>query len=120
MYNNFMDLKIVNKCSELKETIKNDSRVAKLDEIERQMSNSEEVMALAYKKDCANDEYNDALNHFGENNEITNEARKKLYEAKRDLDMHPLVKEYNKAYAEVRLLYKEINDILFDDFKEKC
>lgn len=115
-----MDIKIADKCNELKETIKNDPRILLLEEIDKKMSNDREVMSLAYKKDVALDEYNDTLNHFGENNEITIKARQKLYEAKRELDLHPLVKEYNKAYSEVRLLYKEINDILFDDFKVKC
>ena len=120
MYNNLMDIKITNKCSELRDTIKNDPRIIALEDIDKRMSDNKEVMALAYRKDVAVDEYNDAVRHFGEEHEITIKARQKLYEAKKELDLHPLVKEYNKAYAEVRLLFKEINDILFDDFKEKC
>lgn len=115
-----MDIKIANKCDELRKTIKNDPRVILLDEIEKKMSDDKKVMALSYRKDVAVDEYNDALNHFGEDNEITIKARQKAYEAKKNLDLHPLVKEYNKAYSEIRILYKEINDILFDDFKVKC
>ena len=44
---------------------------------------------------------------------------KLLYEAKLNLDNHPLVKEYNEAYKEVRLLYEIINKELFNDFNLK-
>ena len=43
-------------------------------------------------------------------------ALKELHEAKLNLDNHPLVREYLNAYAEVRELYGEINEILFSNF----
>ena len=38
-----------------------------------------------------------------------------LFLKKEALDNHPLVKSYLKAYSEVRDLYFQINEILFND-----
>ena len=38
-----------------------------------------------------------------------------LFLKKEALDNHPLVKEYLKAYSEVRDLYFQVNEILFND-----
>ncbi len=106
----------------LKEAIENDKRVKALNEIEKRMSEDEEVMRLSYLKDVASFEYDDALKHFKEDDEVVLQKQKTLYETKYNLDSHPLVKEYNQKYQEVRLLYNHINDVLFSEFvsKNKC
>ena len=104
------------KVNHLKELLDNDPRVIRLNELEVKMDNDEEVMALAYKKDTAAVAYSDALNHFGENSDITQKALKELHQAKLDLDNHPLVREYLASYREVRELYDQINEILFGNF----
>ena len=101
---------------ELKEKLTNDPRIISLNEIEKRMNESEEVMALTYKKDMAAVDYSDTLNHFPEDSKEAKEALKKLHEAKLNLDNHPLVKEYLKAYKEVRELYQNINEIVFGNF----
>ena len=100
----------------LKETLQSDPRIIRLNELEKEMNDSEEVMALAYKKDMAAVNYSDILNHFSNESKGAQEALKALHQAKLDLDNHPLVKEYLKAYKEVRELYGEINEILFSNF----
>ena len=104
------------KANKLKENLDNDPRVALLNKLEKEMNNNEEVMALAYKKDMACLNYSDALQHYSEESEEVKNALKELHEAKKNLDSHPVVKEYLKAYAEVRDLYNSINEILFSDF----
>ena len=104
------------KASELKEKLDSDPRVVLLNKLEKEMNENEEVMALAYQKDMAAINYSDVLNHFSEDSAEAQDALKKLHEAKLNLDNHPLVKEYLKAYIEVRDLYNEINGILFSDF----
>lgn len=111
-----MDEKIYLQAQELKETISKDSRIIHLNELEQKMNNNEEVMALAYKKDMAALEYGDLLNHFSEESDEVKTALKKLHNAKLELDNHPLVKDYLKAYKEVRDLYGEINSVLFSNF----
>ena len=101
--------------SELKELINRDERLIKLDKLEKELNQNEEVIALSYQKDVAISDYSDALNHFGENAPQTKEAQRALFLVKEKLDNHPLVREYLKAYAEIRDLYFEVNDILFGD-----
>lgn len=101
---------------ELKEKLTNDPRIISLNEIEKRMNESEEVMALTYKKDMAAVDYSDTLNHFPEDSKEAKEVLKKLHEAKLNLDNHPLVQEYLKAYKEVRELYQNINEIVFGNF----
>ena len=106
------------KVEELKDLLKKDERIIKLLEAEKRINESEEVQLLSYKKDIASSEYSDILNHYSRDSEEANKYQKKLYEAKKALDEHPLVKEYMKHYIEVRDLYNEINDILFSHLEE--
>ena len=101
--------------SELKDLLNNDPRIILLNELEKKLENSEEVMALSYQKDIAVSAYGDALNHYKEGSDELKEYQKEMFHKKEALDNHPLVKEYLKAYSEVRDLYFAINDILFND-----
>ena len=100
---------------ELKDLLTNDPRIIRLNELEKKMNENEEVMALAYQKDLAVTEYSDALNHFANNSEEMKKYQHDLFLKKEALDNHPLVKEYLKAYSEVRDLYFQVNEILFND-----
>ena len=111
-----MEKEIYQKAMSLKEMIDNDERIINLSRIEKEMENNEEVMALSYKKDLASTKYSDILNYYSEDSEEAKKALKELHEAKLNLDNHPLVKEYLKAYKEVRELYQSINEILFSNF----
>lgn len=114
-----MDNELLNSLHMLKESIDLDPRVISLNEIEKAMNENEEVMRLAYLKDIAAMEYDDSLKHFKDNDPVVIAKQKALYEAKYNLDSHPLVKEYNKAYQEVRLLYEHINEELFGELLSK-
>ena len=111
-----MEKEIYQKAMSLKEMIDNDERIINLSRIEKEMENNEEVMALSYKKDLTSTKYSDILNYYSEDSEEAKKALKELHEAKLNLDNHPLVKEYLKAYKEVRELYQSINEILFSNF----
>ena len=95
--------------------LSNDERIILLDSLEKKLNENEEVMALAYQKDIAATNYSDVLNHFSESSEEVKKAQKELFEKKKALDNHPLVREYLAAYAKVRDLYFELNDILFSN-----
>ena len=111
-----MNKDIYTKAENLKELLEKDPLIIKLNELEKKMNEDEEVMSLAYKKDMASVNYSDVLNHFSEESPEAKKALKELHEAKLNLDNHPLVREYLNAYAEVRELYGEINEILFANF----
>ena len=114
-----MDDRVYNLSLELKELINKDERFLRLNELEKELENNEEVMRLAYLKDLANSEYNDALKIYKEDDENLVKARLKLKEAKEKLDTHPLTVKYLEAYKKVRDLLLEVNDILFGDIKKK-
>ena len=112
-----MNDSLANSLTNLKEAIEKDERVLRLSELDKKLNENEEVMKLAYKKDMALVSYEDALKHFKEDSKEVRDAQKRLNEAKLSLDNHPLVKEYNEAYKDVRLLYNKINEELFSRFK---
>ncbi len=100
---------------ELKDLLDNDERIIRLNKLENELNNNEEVMALSYQKDLAVSSYSDAFNHFANNSEEMKKYQHELFIKKEALDNHPLVKEYLKAYSEVRDLYFQVNEILFND-----
>lgn len=100
---------------ELKDLLDNDERIIRLNKLEKEMNANEEVMALSYQKDLAVSAYSDALNHYGNNSPEIKKYQHELFLKKEALDNHPLVKDYLKAYSEVRDLYFQINEILFND-----
>lgn len=100
---------------ELKDLLDNDERIIRLNKLENELNNNEEVMALSYQKDLAVSAYSDALNHFANDSKEIKQYQHELFLKKEALDNHPLVKEYLKTYSEVRDLYFQINEILFND-----
>lgn len=109
---------IIKAASELKETILQDERYLSLLQKEKRMQEDEEVIRLAYKKDIKENEYNDALRHFSKDSKEVKKAQKEFYLAKKELESHPIVIDYLKAYQEVRLLLENVNEILFKDLSE--
>ena len=112
-----MNEQILNKCQLLKEAIEKDPRILLLNQLEKEIENNEEVMVLSYKKDVALANYEDTIKYFKDDKDKIQEAQKLLAESKYNLDIHPLVKQYNKAYLEVKLMYEEINKQLFYIFR---
>ena len=110
-----MEEKLYSLAFTLKELLSHDERIILLDTLEKKLNENEEVMALAYQKDVAATNYSDALNHFSESSEEVKKAQVALFEKKKALDNHPLVREYLDAYSKVRDLYFAINDILFSN-----
>ena len=100
---------------ELKDLLDNDERIIRLNKLENELNNNEEVMALSYQKDLAVSSYSDALNHFPKDSEMMKKYQHELHLKKEALDNHPLVKKYLQAYSDVRDLYFQINEILFKD-----
>lgn len=112
-----MNDKLLKSLYELKNAIDNDGRMKNLLRIEKEMENNEEVILLARIKDNINDRYNDLLKIYDEKDERVTKVQEELYVAKKALDEHPLVKEYLKAYKEVRLMYEKVDETLIKPFK---
>jgi hypothetical protein len=111
-----MEERLLTKINLLKKAIDTDLRVQKLNYINKLVNLDETLIILAYKRDCKETIYEDAIKHFGENSKEVEIAQKELYFAKKAVDEFPLSVQYNRAYKEVRLMYKQINDLLFKDF----
>ena len=114
-----MNQDIYNLAYELKELMSNDERITKLNSLEEKMNNDNEVISLAYQKDMACLKYSDALNHYSEESKEVKEAQRELYEKKLALDNNQIVRDYLKAYIDVRDLCSEINAILFNGLNLK-
>lgn len=111
-----MTSSLIEKIDNLKIALSKDERIVRLNAIEEKMNKDEEVMKLAYQKDMALLDFEDALKHFPESSSEVKEAQNRLYKSKLSLDEHPLVKEYRLAYKEVQKIYSLINKELFGDF----
>jgi cell fate (sporulation/competence/biofilm development) regulator YlbF (YheA/YmcA/DUF963 family) len=111
--------KIFSLCDELRTLLNEKEEIKLLNEIENEMNTNEEVLSLVYKKDIISSEYSDILKYSSEDSELAQNKLKELHQAKLNLDNHPLVEKYRKYYARVIIIYKEVNDILFKDFKTK-
>lgn len=103
----------------LRDQMKSDPRFLALKELDEKLNNNEEVMKLAYQKEMAIVEYEDALNHYGKNSAELKKAQQNLAKCKLNLDNHPLVKEYYLALQKVREMDRKVNEKLFDDFNMK-
>ena len=108
-----MDEKILTLTYQLKTALDNDERIVLLNKLEKEMNSNEEVMALSYRKDMALDRYNEMCKYFKDDSEEVIKARRLLAEAKKELESHPLVRDYLSIYQQVRLLYEHINETLF-------
>lgn len=104
---------------EIASLIKNREAYEKLNKLERQMENDNDVLVLSNIFMMTQREYSDALKHYDENSNEIKPYLQKMHEAKYNLDIHPLVVEYYKCLKEVNepLRYLEFN--LLSKFKEK-
>lgn len=112
-----MDSIIYSLAKKLNKAITNNADYIKLNELDKMLNENEEVMRLSYLKDVACVKYSDLLKIYDDNNPKVKEALKELNIAKKNLDLHPLVKEYLLYYSKVKQTYFEMNKILFEDYK---
>lgn len=101
----------------LRETIENDPRSRLLDEKEALLSGSKEVEILSKNAKEKAEEYAKATRF--EDEEGKARATKAFHEAKKALDEHPLTRDYQAAYSEVRRLLTEIESILFAPYRDR-
>jgi len=85
----------------LREVLMSREEVIRWNQIEKEMENDETVLRLANEFAIAQSEYNACLNHFSADAEESRVCAGKLYEAKRKLDDHPLIREYYACFQAV-------------------
>ena len=111
-----MEDKIYFLAKEINEELTNHPDVILLNKLEKELNDSFEVYTLSNKKDDALEKYISNKEAYGENSPEAEKSMKELSSAKEELNNHPLVKQYLKAYADVRDLYLQINEVLFSNF----
>lgn len=114
-----MDLVLQKSLEELKEALDKDPRVIALQELEKKLYEDPLLLELVKKKDDLERQYNSLLSYKDKDSEEAKTIEKALYEAKMEMDMYPLAKEYSDAFVKVRDIYMHIDDILFGQYRVK-
>ncbi len=112
-----MNEQLLNDSIDLRNKILDSEEYKKVKLKNKEMECSDEVKILSYKKDMAIMNYEDALKHYDKNSVEVINAEKEMAKAIYNLNNHPLVKEYNKMFAELAAIYKDINFELFGFYK---
>jgi hypothetical protein len=115
-----VEKELLRSLTELREALKNDPRIQKLDSLEKRIAEDSFVVSLSKAKEAAENRYEDRLAFQKASSEECQCLQKELYLAKKALDENPLVREYNAAFTAVRDLYMAIDDILFRDYRKKA
>ena len=108
-----MNEEILRLTHQLKALLESDPLIIDLKRAEEAMENDKDVMDLSVKQGKAAEWYYDSKKYNGNDSEETKKALKAYAEAKKNLESHPLVRDYLEAYQKVRLLYDGINKELF-------
>ncbi len=64
---------------------------------EKAMMNDGQALKLIANFQTSLDDYNFSLKTFGENNQLTKNNQKKLFEAKLEMDNYPAIYQYNQC-----------------------
>lgn len=103
----------------LKSVIKNDPRFLKLEQINGELQENLEVRDKKRELDLLVNDYEEALDSFGENSPVAKDLSKKIYLKKLELDNLDISKRYTEAFIEVSDVLREIDSILFYRFRKK-
>ena len=98
--------------------LSSDSRIIELAKEEEELGKDEAAFTLAKKKDEAFARYMTLRLENGEKDEQTEIAKRELSIAKKEMDLSPAARRYRKAYAEVSALYRQMDEILFGEFRQ--
>ena len=108
-----MDLELIELINKLSENIKSSDVYKTFLASEKEISESDEIKILSYKKDMAIVKYGDRIKHYDKNSQEVINASKEMSEAIYKLNNHHLVQIYNKNLANLNSFLKEIRDELF-------
>lgn len=113
-----MNEKTLKSLNNLLDALNSDERIIALKKKEEDLS-SFEVKELSRKMNLASSLYEEDLSRYGFSSPFVVSNRKKLHEAKLELDSNEKVKEYMQTYLKVKELYSKIDEIVFSSFRDK-
>ena len=100
-----------------KDSLEADPRVILLQTLDQQLQAQPSLLTLLDSYQLAQRNYQSMWEAYGDDSPHLVRARGELHVVKTQVDSHPAVLAYLKAYSEVRKLYQWIQTELFDAFK---
>jgi len=114
-----MDSNIFELSKKINNSLKNNNIFVRLNELEKEMENSDEIIALSYAKDMACLKYSDLLKIYDENSKEVKTQLLAVKEAKEKLETNIIVRNYLDTYSKARDLLNIVNNIIFEEFIQK-
>jgi hypothetical protein len=102
---------------DLKETLEQDQRVVLLNQLDHLLNQNQTLLALSETYQRAQANYQSMWESYGDESPHLLRARAELHQVKVQVDSHPLVRDYLKAYGQVREIYQTIQQKIFTPFK---
>ena len=106
-----INTEILAKVYELKEKLINSDEYKKVKNTEKEME--EKCSSILIKYNYLFDEYNNAIRFINYGSDVES-VQKQLAACKLELDNNEYVKEYKKAYKDMNVLLKRLENIIFD------
>lgn len=103
----------------LANAIANDPRMLKLKEAEKALNEDPKAKEFSKKKDELTEAFEVARFRYGEESPQAKEAWRSLYLIKKELDELPFSQAYRKRYSPMAMLFREMDSILFDRFRDE-
>lgn len=108
---------IITLAQNLKDHLESDERVLKLNELDQALNQNQTLLLLTETYQRSQNNYQSMWESFGDDSPQLLRARAELHQVKIQVDSHPLVRDYLKAYGQVRELYSKIQLEVFALFK---
>lgn len=112
-----MDQKTYRHIDDLRRCMEEDPRMKAFSEAKELLEQDPVAKALYEEADKARAEYLSLRLELGESAEETLTAMKAFHQKKLALDEHPSANAYRRASAELNMLYRALDDILFSPFQ---
>ena len=108
---------IITLAQNLKDSLESDERVSLLNQLDQALNQNQTLLLLTETYQRAQINYQSMWESFGDDSPQLLRARAELHQVKIQVDSHPLVRDYLKAYGQVRELYSKIQQEVFAPFK---
>lgn len=106
------------------ELIRNRSEIVEIKKVEDEIFSNKDILPFIINFNKMQEEYDFVLNHFKNDEEKVNIARKNLIYAKRKMDKLELIKKYNELYEiiikDTLYLETKLKEIINDGDNIKC
>ena len=112
-----MDQKTYRHIDDLRRCMEEDPRTKAFSEAKKLLEEDPVARTLYEEAEKARADYLSLRLELGESDEETLAAMKVFHQKKLALDEHPSASEYRRVSAELNLLYRALDDILFGPFQ---